>query len=280
MQVFNASPSILFYMELTHEKHTMTVGESRIAYERISPPDVRFDIPLLFLHDSLGCISVWKEFPATFAREAGVNVVIYDREGYGLSSAFGNGVRDINYLEEQADVLPEILDRLQIGRCLLFGHSDGGSIALIAAAKYPERIAGIITEGAHVFVEDVTLAGIREAFAAYRNGGLRTRLLRHHGDKTEAVVHAWVDTWLSGSFRNWNIRHFLHRIHCPALIIQGYDDEYGSPAQVEAICDGIGPTAQSLLIPGTGHSPHREAAEATLTACLLFMRQLRTSGQC
>lgn len=226
---------------------------------------------LVFLHDSLGCIRLWRDFPEQLAQATGCPALIYDRQGYGQSSPFQSINRSLNYLEQEADVLDRLLEKLQIPQAILFGHSDGGSIALIAAAKYKSRINAIITEGAHVFVEEVTLEGIRAAVEAYQTTDLPQKLQKYHGAKTEAVFRAWTETWLSGSFQSWNIEHFLPSILCPALIIQGEQDEYGTLAQVEAVVQQAQGPVQQLILPDIGHTPHREAPEQVLEKSAHFI---------
>lgn len=226
---------------------------------------------LVFLHDSLGCIALWRNFPEELGTATGCNVLVYDRQGYGQSAPFGNEARDNHYLEREADVLEQVLQHYNINNAILFGHSDGGSIALIVAAKHPARIKGVITEGAHIFVEDITLAGIREAVTAYETTNLPERLQKYHGNKTDAVFKAWAHTWLTDAYRNWNIEHFLPQIHCPVLVIQGEADEYGSIAQVQGITNRVSGTAQQLMIPNTGHNPHKEAQSVVLEHCTDFI---------
>ena len=227
---------------------------------------------VVFLHDSLGCVATWRDFPEQLARRVGLSAVNYDRQGYGRSSAFGTTSRTTEYLEEQATVLFALLDALAIETAVLFGHSDGGSIALIAAALQPQRVTAVVTEGAHVFVEDVTLAGIRAAQETLATTDLPERLARYHGDKVHAIAAAWIGTWLSPEFRSWNIERFLPSIACPVLVIQGEDDEFGTLAQVRAIVDGTG--AESLVIPAIGHTPHREARDVVLAAAGEFITRV------
>lgn len=229
---------------------------------------------LVFLHDSLGCITLWRNFPARLAEQCQCNLLIYDRLSYGQAAPFAQTERQNDYMETEADVLSELLKEESIEQAILFGHSDGGTIALLAAAKHPERIAAIITEGAHVFVEEITLEGIRQAVEAYKTTNLKQRLQKYHGDKTEAVFHAWADTWLRPGFRDWNIEHFLPQISCPALIIQGEKDEYGSLKQVESIVSHTKGPAQQLIIPGIGHTPHKEAIELILEKAVAFTQKL------
>jgi pimeloyl-ACP methyl ester carboxylesterase len=160
--------------------------------------------------------------------------------------------------------LPAVLDGCGLARAVLIGHSDGGSIALIAGATLGERIAGIITEAAHIFIEDITLAGIREAVAAYRDADLSEKLSRYHGDNTAAAFFRWADTWLDPDFRSWNIEHFLPRIHCPLMVIQGEEDEYATEAQVTGIAAQVSGPVEMLMVPRCMHIPHFQATAAVL----------------
>ncbi len=228
---------------------------------------------LVFLHDSLGCIELWRDFPERLAAATQCNYLVYDRLGYGKSGPFANPVRDKHYLEQEATVLNQVLVEHKIEKALLFGHSDGGSIALLAAALYPERIQAIITEGAHVFVEEVTLDGIRAAQAAYNTTDLPQRLAKYHGVNTEPLVKAWTETWLAPMFRDWDITDFLPQITCPALIIQGEDDEFGTPKQVETIVARCSGPAQAWLIPGVQHNAHKEVPEEVIEKGGDFLQQ-------
>jgi pimeloyl-ACP methyl ester carboxylesterase len=194
--------------------------------------------------------------------------------GYGKSGPFENPVRDIHYLEPEAALLHQLLVAHNIENAILFGHSDGGSIALLTAALFPERIHALITEGAHVFVEEETLAGIRAAQEAYGTTDLPQRLAKYHGAHTDALVKAWTETWLAPTFRDWNLTAFLPKITCPALIIQGEDDEFGTPAQVEAIVEGCSGPAQAWLIPGVQHNPHKEVPEEVMAHVFSFVTNL------
>lgn len=229
---------------------------------------------IVFLHDSLGCTLLWRDFPAVLGNHTGSNVLAYDRQGYGASAPFSDTKRDNSYLEKEADLLQELLQATGITDAILFGHSDGGSIALIAAAKYPERIKGVITVGAHIFVEEITLQGIRTAATRYRTTELKQRLEKYHGDKTDALFQAWTETWLGAEFRNWNIEHFLPQIICPVLIIQGEDDEYGSLQQVYRTVKQVSGPATELIIPHSGHSPHKEFKGMVLKEAAAFINSI------
>ena len=229
---------------------------------------------LVFLHDSLGCIELWRAFPEQLGELTECNVLVYDRQGYGQSCSFTYQQRNNGYLEEEADILIDLMNHWGIEQAILFGHSDGGSIALIAGGKYPNRIRGIITEGAHIFVEDITLSGIKEAIHFYRNTGLKSVLEKYHGDKTDAMFWAWAATWTTQEFKAWNIEHFLPEITCPCLIIQGEDDEYGTMEQVKRIVRNIQTSAVSFVIPKVKHTPHKEVPNIVLQKSTEFIKSI------
>ncbi|WP_091507780.1 alpha/beta fold hydrolase [Flexibacter flexilis] len=233
-------------------------------------PDTRYT--LVFLHDSLGCAVLWRDFPQQLAQKTDCAYLVYDRQGYGQSAPFGAQPRQQDYMEKEADVLAALLEQLGIGNAVLFGHSDGGTIALLAAAKYPEIVVGVVTEGAHVFVEEITLKGIREAVESYQTTNLPEKLAKYHGSKTDGVFWAWAATWLSEMYRDWNIEHFLPKIQCPVLVIQGENDEFGTLAQVEAIVSQVSGQAEQLILPAVGHNPHKEAQAETIEVVAAFLQ--------
>lgn len=232
---------------------------------------------IVFLHDSLGCIKLWKDFPKKLGSLTHCNIMLYDRQGYGMSCPFSNVNRDNNYMETEADILDEIIDlcipdyRDQNSKTILFGHSDGGSIALIYGAKYQEKLQGIITEGAHIFVEDETISGIKAAKELYKTTDLRAKLEKYHSIKTDEMFRAWTETWLSPEFREWNIEKFLPRINCPVLAIQGENDEFGTIRQVDGIRTKVSGSSYGLIIPGAKHTPHIEFEELMLEKCKEFI---------
>ena len=243
---------------------------NQLYYEWIAGDDSR---PcLLFLHEGLGCTAMWGHFPQHLCTETGLAGLSYDRLGHGKSSAF-TATRSKKYLQESAlQELPEVLASLLPSReYILVGHSDGGSIGLIHAAQKPIRLCALITEAAHVFVEPVTLDGIRKAVQAYRSGKLRG-LHHFHGEKTESVFNAWHETWLSDWFQNWNIEDMLPAIRCPVLILQGADDQYGTRRQIESIASDIA-SAEGVMIEGCGHSPHREKEHVVVELMTEFIKR-------
>lgn len=246
----------------------LELGGVQLHYELIEGDPGK---PLLvFLHEGLGCAAMWKGFPQRLCTATGCAGLVYDRQGYGLSSP-ATAPRSIHYLHEAALFeLPAVLRHLAPGReHIVVGHSDGGSIALIYAAGRPIGLRAVVTAAAHVFVEDVTLDGIRTAVDAHAAGKLRG-LARYHGDKAAQVFSSWADTWLAPPFKHWNIEYLLPAIGCPLLALQGGDDQYGSAAQLEAIAGGT-PGARQLVLPGCGHSPHIEQQEATVRAMAAFI---------
>lgn len=256
-------------MNQLKETRTIKISNGEIAMLHIGNFPGRPTI--VFLHDSLGCIQLWRDFPNKLCEETQCNLLVYDRLGYGKSGSFTNTSRKNDYLEIEADVLSLLLQQQKINDAILFGHSDGGSIALIAAAKYPSQVKGAITEGAHIFVEEITLNGIRQAVESYRRTDMKERLEKYHGDKTDAVFSAWTGTWLSKEFKDWNIENFLPRIECPVLVIQGEKDEYGSLEQVTGIMLQVSGAANKLIIPSVGHTPHKDACEEVLRNAVVFI---------
>lgn len=229
---------------------------------------------LVFLHDSLGCVELWRDFPAKLSQVAACNILVYDRLGYGKSDAMPSWRRDSGYLLHEAKILGKLLRKLEIDQPILFGHSDGGSIALIAASLYPARIKAVIAEAAHIFVEEITLNGIRNAIESYEKTDLRQRLEKYHGSKTDMLFNAWTATWTSDFFRNWSIENTLGRIRCSLLVIQGEADEFGSLAQVDKTVAGVSGPVRKVILPHIGHTPHKENPQVTLEIARDFILSL------
>jgi len=231
---------------------------------------------IVMLHEGLGSLSMWKDFPERLAAATGCRVLVYSRYGYGRSSVLAEP-RTVGYMHEEARIwLPRVLERLRIQTPVLFGHSDGGSIALIHAAEPTATIAGIIALAPHVNVEDLTVASIAGAKAAYQTAALRERLAPYHAD-VDATFWGWNRIWLDAAFRDWNIEGLLQSIRVPVLAIQGLDDEYGTLSQVERIRRDV-PATELLVLPGCRHSPHRDQPEAVLAASRNFIARLAGGG--
>jgi pimeloyl-ACP methyl ester carboxylesterase len=228
---------------------------------------------IVMLHEGLGSVSMWKDFPEQIAKATGCGVMAYSRYGHGKSERLAEK-RLVEFMHHEGTVvLPGLLARLQIEKPILLGHSDGASICILYAAALPASPRGLILEAPHVFVEDLTIDSIAKIRTVYQTTDLPQRLGRHH-DHVEEAFWGWNDIWLDPAFRTWNIEGCLHALACPVLVIQGEDDEYGTLAQVEAIKRRV-PNTQSLVLPDCGHSPHRDQPAATLQAAAQFARKLR-----
>ncbi len=233
------------------------------------PPAHRPDAPpVVMLHEGLGCVAIWRDLPEQIRDATGCGVLVYSREGYGHSSPIILP-RPLDYHTREAETfLIPLLDAFGLARVHLFGHSDGGTIALIAAARYPDRIAGAVTLAAHVFNEEESLTSIRAAQDAFLDGNFRARLKRLHGENVDSAFWGWCRTWQDPRFRDWTITALLAGIRCPLLVIQGADDEYGTLKQVDAIVAGTSGPAEALVLANCGHSPHRDQPGAVLAGVL------------
>jgi len=219
------------------------------------------------LHEGLGSVSMWRDFPRALSESTGHRALVYSRHGYGQSSPL-SAPRSVSYMHDEALItLPELLARLGIEQPLLFGHSDGGSIALIHASRHPVR--GVIALAPHVFVEDLSITSIAIAKVAYETTDLRQRLARYHND-VDGAFRGWNDIWLHPDFRFWNIEQLLPRIPSPVLVIQGENDEYGTVEQMHRIANQA-PDVELRLLPQCGHSPHRDQPRAVLEAVQQWM---------
>jgi len=255
----------------------LTLDQGRIETEWHGPrPDdvaARGKPTLVFLHEGLGCVGMWRDFPAKLSEATGLGALVYSRFGYGQSSP-ATLPRPIRYMHDEAlDVLPKVLDAAGIGNAILFGHSDGGSIALIYAGGTLARpLRGLILEAAHVFCEDISVESIAAAAETYRTTDLKDKLARYHGDNVDCAFWGWNQAWLDPEFRHWNIEEYLPKVGVPTLVIQGWDDQYGTDRQVEAIVDTV-PDSRALMLPECGHSPHRDQEEAVLEAATTFIEE-------
>jgi pimeloyl-ACP methyl ester carboxylesterase len=212
---------------------------------------------LVFLHEGLGSVALWRDFPARLAARTGFGTLVYSRYGNGFSDVL-DAPRDVTYMHDEAlVVLPELLAELQIERPVLFGHSDGASIALIYAGAFPENVAALIVEAPHVVVEDLSVASIAAIGEAFRTTALREKMSRYHAD-VDATFFGWNDIWLSPAFRSWSIVDRLETISAPAFAIQGAGDEYGTLEQLELLAAHSGGVTDRLVLAGCGHAPHRE----------------------
>lgn len=243
----------------------------RLEYERF--PGKPGAPTLILLHEGLGSVALWRDFPAKLAQATGRPLVVYSRYGYGRSDpiAAPHGPR---YMHDEALVaLPELRQALGLDDVILVGHSDGASIALIHAGSGRFPVRALIVEAPHVFVEEVSLKSITEARTLYEAGELRQRLARYHAD-VDSAFRGWNDAWLDPAFRDWTIAEYLPGVTCPVLAIQGDGDEYGTLDQIAAIERGVkGPFAK-LVLRHCRHSPHRDQEAAVLEAMAEFIERV------
>ena len=259
------------FQKMILKKLQLSTHQVQIAYieseksNLTNRTDFQENTILLFLHEALGSIGQWRNFPKLLCDAMGMDGFILERRGHGGSDALF-GERNENYLHDYAyDELHEVIQKILPGgkRVILVGHSDGGTIALLYAAKFPKFVSGIVTMAAHVLNEPETRAGIQPAIDAFRAGKLEG-LKKFHGEKTESLFFAWANTWLSESFREWNIVNEIQGIQCPTLAIQGKEDQYGTKLQLEFIQKAI-PQAEIAFLDLVKHHPHLEKSTEILS---------------
>jgi pimeloyl-ACP methyl ester carboxylesterase len=224
---------------------------------------------LVFLHEGLGSITQWRDTPAAISAATGLPAFVYARQGYGKSSPV-ELPRPLTYMHDEAARLPAILAAAGITDPILIGHSDGASIAIIAAGSGAVTPRALVLIAPHVFVEDLSVESIAKAAEAYRTGDLRDRLARHHAD-VDGAFWGWNRAWLDPGFRAWNLERFLSAIHAPTLIVQGDADEYGTLAQVDSIAQLIHARYEVLIVDGAGHAPHRDAPALVVARIAAFV---------
>ena len=245
-------------------------GDQRIEFEWVGQGSQT----MVFLHEGLGSLAMWKTFPRELCASLGCRGLVYSRPGYGQSSgpdeeeAWGN-----RFMHEQSlEVLPALLQTLGVvDRVWLFGHSDGGSISLLYAAHFPQRVAGLVVMAPHIMVEPISIESIKKAREAYASTDLPERLARYHDDPQRAF-RRWNDVWLSAPFKDWSITFELTNITCPLLAIQGIDDEYGTLGQIRGIKRHV-PQTELLELAACGHSPHRDQPARVIEAITAFFKK-------
>jgi pimeloyl-ACP methyl ester carboxylesterase len=256
----------------------LTIGPHQLEYRMIGPrPEVA--PTLVLLHEGLGCVGLWNDFPDKLAAATGCGVFVYSRAGYGRSSPVALP-RPLTYMHEEArETLPALLDAVGFARGLLLGHSDGASIAAIyAGSRQDHRVGGLVLVAPHFFTEESGLRSIEEARKAYESGELRQRLARWHKDVDNAF-RGWCDAWLDPGFRRWDITEFLAYIRVPVLVVQGENDQYGTLEQIEAVKRECYCPVEVALLPGARHSPHRDAPEASLAAIADFVARVLRANE-
>jgi pimeloyl-ACP methyl ester carboxylesterase len=250
----------------------------RVAGHRLEvlahPPHTPGGRWIVFLHEGLGSAGQWKGFAGRLASSCRCGYLAYSRWGYG-----GSDPRPepwpADFLERETRVvLPALLEATGVRQPVLFGHSDGGTIALMHAAAFPQAVRGVISEAAHVMLEEISLQGITRARERFLHGDLRARLRSQHGAHVDDTVLGWTGAWLRPEVRDWDIRPGLRSIRCPVLVVQGRDDDFGSLDQVDAIVGHAGGPAETLILDHCGHAPHRERSSEVLETAARFIAQL------
>lgn len=265
------------FAEITWRGRKVRIEHAFIAPERKSAPLV------VFLHEGLGSLSMWRDFPNAFCDAAGVRGLVYSRPGYGRSTPRApEEAWDLDFMHRQAhEVLPALLQALDIDathdKPWLFGHSDGASITLLYAAKLRERVAGAIVLAPHILVEDLSVDSIAKAKTAYETTDLKQRLAKYHDDP-DSAFYGWNRIWLHPPFRQWSIEDEVASIACPLLAVQGLDDEYGTLEQIRGIARRV-PQTELLELPQCGHSPHKDQPEALIAAAIRFIRSHTTGDK-
>jgi pimeloyl-ACP methyl ester carboxylesterase len=242
----------------------------RLEYQWVGASESAHPV-VVFLHEGLGSIAMWKDFPQQFCERNGFTGLVFSRYGYGNSTPRPADERwTVAFMHAQAhEVLPKLFSALGIVKPWLFGHSDGGSIALLHAARFPQGVSGIVVAAPHIFVEDVSVNSIRQARETYLSSDMRSKLGRYHADP-DSAFWGWNDIWLDPAFRAWNIEEELANITCPVLAVQGEDDEYGTLEQIRGIRRKA-PQTRLLILPECGHSPHRDQPEALMKEAARFI---------
>lgn len=246
----------------------------RIEYQWVGVNDPSLPL-IVFLHEGLGSVAMWRDFPQQLCEAANCRGLVYSRPGYGKSTPREKDETwQADFMHRQAfEVLPALFKALDVDTTanppILYGHSDGGSIALLFAARYPMNISATIVVAPHIFVEDISVSSIEDAKIAYQTTDLRSKLARYHDD-VDSAFWGWNDIWLSPTFRHLNLTQAIKTITCPLLAIQGLDDEYGTLEQIRSIKHILSNT-QLLELPDCGHSPHRDQPTALIDACASFI---------
>ncbi|MDO5290068.1 MAG: alpha/beta hydrolase [Pseudomonadota bacterium] len=247
--------------------------QGRLFSRRWQPADLPAPgLPIVLLHDSLGCVALWRDFPAALCQATGREVIAYDRLGFGQSDA-RQALPGLDFVAEEArDFLPQLCAAWGLSRFAIMGHSVGGGMAIECAAQHPDRCEALITLSAQVFAQAHTLAGIRIAREQFRDPAQLERLAKYHGSKARWVLNAWTENWLHPGFAPWSLLPVLPRVRCPMLALHGENDEYGTPLHAQCIGQHSGGPARVDILPGVGHVPHREQPRTVLDKVAAFLR--------
>lgn len=250
-------------------EHEVFIRTSKIYFKKWIVSEARNTI--ILLHDSLGCTALWREWPEELAGVLNCNVISYDRRGYGKSENYTQK-RPLDYLEQEAQILKDLIAYCGVEKPVVFGFSDGASVATIYAGMFPDDLKMLIVEGVHVLIEEKTLQGVREAQLMLETTKIAQVLEKYHGAKVYDLYGAWTKTWLSDEHQSWNIEHFIPQIKVPVLVIQGEFDEFGSMAQVDAF-DAASGSVEKCIVKGAAHTAHKEEKAYVFKAVEQFVNK-------
>ncbi|WXL24192.1 alpha/beta hydrolase [Ectopseudomonas mendocina] len=256
---------------VTLQQHWIETARGKLFAQSWTPSSEQ-GAPIILLHDSLGCVTLWRDFPEQLAAATERRVIAYDRLGFGQSDVRGGEMPTTFVQDEATTDFNAVLNAFDIQRFVAFGHSVGGGMAVGCAVAYPNACEAVISESAQGFFEINTKNGITHAKNEFAKPGQMDRLAKYHGDKANWVLHAWTGTWLTEAFANWSLKDQLPNVHCPLLCLHGDQDEFGSNRQPEFICAGAGGPTQMVLLANCGHVPHREYPQQVLDAVRAFLR--------
>lgn len=244
-------------------------------YVKVWTPEITsFAVPIILLHDSLGAVQLWRDFPEQLAQMTQRKVIAYDRLGFGQSSVNLEKLSP-NFVNEEATTsFTQVLEHCHIEDFIVMGHSVGGGMAVCCATQYPDRCKAVITMSAQSMVEELTLSGIREAKMMFQQAGQIDRLKKYHGEKAQWVLDAWTETWLSATFQNWCLDNYLKQMICPLLIIHGELDEYGTLAQPQRLAKYSAGESHLHILNGLHHMPHKEMPDHVLNIIQAFLEKL------
>jgi pimeloyl-ACP methyl ester carboxylesterase len=256
---------------MSFEDAFVATDRGRLFTRRWRPGRRSDGAPIVLFHDSLGCVALWRDFPDKLVAATGRDVVAYDRLGFGRSDPHPGPIAHSFIHDEARGGFRFVREQLGLEAFVAFGYSVGGGMAAGCAAAHPDACAALVTESAQAFVEDRTLAGVRDAQVAFARPGQLERLAKYHGDKAAWVLSAWIDTWLDPAYAGWTLDADLGGVRCPALVIHGDADEYGTVAHPQRIASRVAGPATTLVLPDCGHMPHREREAEVLSAVAVML---------
>lgn len=268
-------------MQIGHtEEIRVEVPGGRVFVRRWHPVEQRQQPPIVLLHDSLGCVELWRDFPAQLAQSLGREVIAYDRLGFGQSNECVEAP-SLRFIDEEAEtIFPSLCQALGLDKVVPFGHSVGGGMAIAIASTHAQSslCSSVITESAQAFIEARTKVGIEAAKQYFSDPRHFEKLSRYHGSKARWVLEAWTETWLDPRFKDWSLRPHLKNVRCPVLAIHGSNDEYGSVAFPNLIADTVSGHSEAVILEGFGHVPHKENPATILATVSGFLSAVEASA--